>query len=787
MKNTPNIMFQVSNKFDVELNGLEDDATRLRIKWNQLFPSMTSAKNALDLFSEKFSKALSKNVKHQKDISFAKEWVRWAFIIFKLFPKTSWMAYVVILGLVAGILFAIVQIFPEILSAITNLYTLKNGAFAVSQYRLTIVIISAHLFLIAPLLAYLEQKKQTSHAMKSVNEATSHFKNIALVYALSETQVYAISLSCDSMNWIFKIELSAEFTQLIYKDNPSHLSIMFFPENKTDAPSIIYGLKTDSMQLLYCSNQLKNYEKRIARFASLATADILKSWNDTCDYFQHADTYFSIKSHYIEMLKSDEKTKIQAHIWDNIYVHPKTQSELMDSFSSYLIGENNATQSIILEGPLGAGKEFLATLLSAWGQIHCAVMDKTAFKSADNMKSAWGIIRKVPKALIYIPDADQIFNESMYQESILIWERLKEVDQINHKNYFIVLGTTLLDNIPNSIIQSLQCKIIHIEGLDAPTITRFFNDYMKNIRIPIEVPEKYIALLAGSTLSECRNFIDTAMTMPRTRNTLTTAQWNNAFKQVKSSESYTYTESIQAIENMVGLHAVKEEIHTLIKQAQFQQKMKDHLQEIPFTQHLIFAGNPGTGKTTIARYLASIYHHWGIIKKNICIECSRKDLIGEYVGETSTKTANKIAEAQGGILFIDEAYSLHDASENGYGKEAITEILTAMENHRNDMVVIVAGYEKEMKNFLDMNPGLLSRFKKWVFFEDYTASEMTTIFQNYLTGANYQLENDAQPLIQGLFNMIFARKSQHFGNAREVRKIFEKCVTAHQKRILDLP
>lgn len=183
------------------------------------------------------------------------------------------------------------------------------------------------------------------------------------------------------------------------------------------------------------------------------------------------------------------------------------------------------------------------------------------------------------------------------------------------------------------------------------------------------------------------------------------------------------------LDSYIGLQTVKEEVHNLINMASVYQLRRQHgLPTTDMSLHLVFTGNPGTGKTMMARMMARIYRSLDILSRGQLVEVDRSGLVAGYVGQTALKTQKVIEKAMGGVLFIDEAYALNGKSENDFGQEAIDTVLKAMEDHRDDLVVIVAGYTDLMDKFIHSNPGLESRFNRFLLFEDYTADEMVQIF-----------------------------------------------------------
>ena len=236
------------------------------------------------------------------------------------------------------------------------------------------------------------------------------------------------------------------------------------------------------------------------------------------------------------------------------------------------------------------------------------------------------------------------------------------------------------------------------------------------------------------------------------------------------------------LDGYIGLQTVKEEVHNLINMASVYQLRRQH--DLPTTDmslHLVFTGNPGTGKTMMARMMARIYRSLDIMSRGQLVEVDRSGLVAGYVGQTAIKTQKVIEKAMGGVLFIDEAYALNGRSENDFGQEAIDTILKAMEDHRDDLVVIVAGYTDLMDRFIHSNPGLESRFNRFLLFDDYTTDEMVEIFRMQCKKGCYQLTEEAQPLIRDYIAEESADDS--FGNARGVRNLFEHVLVAQNNRL----
>lgn len=242
------------------------------------------------------------------------------------------------------------------------------------------------------------------------------------------------------------------------------------------------------------------------------------------------------------------------------------------------------------------------------------------------------------------------------------------------------------------------------------------------------------------------------------------------------------------IECLIGLDSIKREVADLLNMLRVQQMRRNSgLNAAEISKHMVFYGNPGTGKTTIARKLAEIYRVLGVLSKGHFIETDRSSLVAGYLGQTAIKTTEILERSKGGILFIDEAYTLYQGGEQDqYGQEAIDTILKYMEDNRDDLIVIVAGYESKMQGFIDSNPGLKSRFSKYFHFVDYDATQLAAIFAEMAAQSQYIITPSFASLLQSLCQLMIMRKGENFGNGRTVRNLFERCVSNQANRVVGI-
>ena len=256
----------------------------------------------------------------------------------------------------------------------------------------------------------------------------------------------------------------------------------------------------------------------------------------------------------------------------------------------------------------------------------------------------------------------------------------------------------------------------------------------------------------------------------------------------EKEDNRSLPELLDELNSLIGLKRVKDIVNDLIIYQKVQKIREEKgLYSQKNTLHLAFTGNPGTGKTTVARIVGRIYKQIGLLSKGHFIEVSRTDLIAGYQGQTALKVKDVIERAKGGVLFIDEAYSIteNDHSDS-YGRECLTELTKALEDYRSDLVVIVAGYTEPMKQFFESNPGLKSRFNTFIEFDDYSAEELIGILDKMATENDYTISDELKTKVRACFDCAISKKDDNFSNGRLVRNIYDNLVMEHAKRVVDI-
>lgn len=376
---------------------------------------------------------------------------------------------------------------------------------------------------------------------------------------------------------------------------------------------------------------------------------------------------------------------------------------------------------------------------------------------------------------------------------------LDDLKRYNYQLMLTSLNTELLDDMISSrnfedIISKENLKIINEDIFaDGSSFNREYMDVLNDIlstdqkdQEKSSKDESYV--LKNSSLDKFKKGLENSSSNNFKANLSQDDDADTDSKETEEVEEESLEEILAKLNDLVGLENVKSDVNSLINLIQIRKIREERgIKQPDMSLHLVFSGNPGTGKTTVARLLGEIYSKLGILSKGHLVETDRSGLVAGYVGQTAIKTQEKIKEAMGGILFIDEAYALSASKgENDFGEEAIDTILKAMEDNRDDFIVIVAGYPKLMDDFLHSNPGLESRFNKHLFFEDYNPQELFDIFVSMEEKSSLKLDEKAEKFLKGHFEDVYNCRGENFANGRYVRNIFEKVLSNQADRLVNI-
>lgn len=382
------------------------------------------------------------------------------------------------------------------------------------------------------------------------------------------------------------------------------------------------------------------------------------------------------------------------------------------------------------------------------------------FKNPEGINSQEQVVKDK-----FLSRLEEVCKKSEKSLSILLAKNRELVNQLFEKN----------ENIKENIF------LFEIEGtkLEAQDV---YQEVLKKLQEVAETSEDFPPALLDYIIA---TYSKTTLSYPEYRDKLCKNIVFNKKDIITKNDipEYEKEKSIEEVfaelNSLVGLTKVKQVLQDLVSLIELKTKTQDDLKIKNTNLHMVFLGNPGTGKTTVARLIAQILYNLKYIKQNKLIEVSSKDLVAEYVGQTAPKTMAVVEKAMGGVLFIDEAYSLASGKGQGnsYNEEAIATLIQAMENYRDDFVVIFAGYTKEMQDFLNSNSGIVSRIGYTLEFEDYTEDELIEIFKSMITKAGFEVEEEALQKAREIIKEY--KDSPNFGNARFVRNMYEKTVVKH--------
>ena len=352
----------------------------------------------------------------------------------------------------------------------------------------------------------------------------------------------------------------------------------------------------------------------------------------------------------------------------------------------------------------------------------------------------------------------EIFSESVLEQSVSI-TIFNEADKILREKKIIDNSTGNLGSFIINVFEIAGKEAMMIDEVITEKEIQIFTAYMKSFK-----DNKLNSITKSDSLDDK----------------------NNEYISIKEANPEESLDSLlKELNSLIGLETVKNDVNSLINLIRIRKiREKRGISQPDMSLHLVFSGKPGTGKTTVARLLSKIYFKIGVLSKGHLVEVDRSGLVGGYVGQTALKVKDVVAKAMGGILFVDEAYSLSsNKDDSDYGKEAIDTLLKAMEDNRDDFIVIVAGYPELMEGFLESNPGLKSRFNKFIQFEDYKPNELLDIFIKMCNDSKFLIDDDVKEYVKDFFENRYLKRDENFANARDVRNFFEKALINQANRL----
>lgn len=419
----------------------------------------------------------------------------------------------------------------------------------------------------------------------------------------------------------------------------------------------------------------------------------------------------------------------------------------------------------------------------------CERLSSVGIKTEDGQELTAVFKMALMKTLIYIALLDDNVSEKEAEHINAALGTALKVDDIRK---FSSGDTAITANDPVDALQGF-CRVLVnavYEGkaqVSYKDVVKFVNalgvSFIASDGRADERETAYLGSLVFRVKVFCESYIKNLEKVNKKK--LTEVQKNVQQPAKEPEKEKTLDELLEKLDSLIGLDNVKQEVYSLSNLI----KVRNLREERGFKQpemslHLVFTGNPGTGKTTVARLLSQIYYKLGAIKKNVFVEVDRSGLVSNYIGHTAIKTKEVCQSALGGVLFIDEAYALTcGTGKNDFGQEAVNTLLKFMEDNRGDLVVICAGYTDLMEEFLSSNPGLRSRFNRFIEFMDYTADELKAMFALYCSQYKLEATEEALDTVKDFFVKRIEEKTEYFANGRDARNLFEKALSNQADRI----
>ena len=486
----------------------------------------------------------------------------------------------------------------------------------------------------------------------------------------------------------------------------------------------------------------------------------------------------------LEALEKEENLELVEEDIDKLLIEDKSK-ELLHKVVDYMKKYDSKEESKFLnfhlliqsdnKETINKIEEIIKGAISKYKYLENAKTSEVSFYDLSDIDATKNIF--IDNKIIILKDIKGIdLKDNEFQEKF--FHMLEE--NLTNKNLIILEGNKEEIDYFFEFNSSLRDKYFPfiLEGIN-PDIQDIYNEVLSIVNENNKFDDEFTVKILDYITE---TYPKTEYDYPTYRDTLCRELvFNKEIPKIESEKSID--EIFAELNELVGLEKVKKTLHELVDYMQLRKK-SDELKLNSVNLHMVFLGNPGTGKTTVARIIVGILYNLGYIKQNKLIEVSSKDLVAEYVGQTAPKTMAVVERALGGILFVDEAYALASVgNQNSYNDEAIATLIKAMEDYRDNLVVIFAGYTKEMQAFLDSNSGIVSRIGYTLEFDDYTEDELVKIFEGMMKKAGFVLKDEA---ITRLREIIKEHKDdKNFGNARFVRNVYEKSIVKHASNVKD--
>ena len=485
------------------------------------------------------------------------------------------------------------------------------------------------------------------------------------------------------------------------------------------------------------------------------------------DYFEDVFNDFFKESN---TLKEEEINEIKEEIKVDELNISDDSKEILTKISGYMKEYDDEKRFIPFNLCITTNNELtiekITNLLANATYLKNSIINKVSLYEKEKLEDVYK-----NSSVVVVTNLDAISLDSASDKKKTLFV-LDSLIKNNDKTITVLVGTSDEINTIFSINEDLKNKFLYtIEGVK-PDIQDIYLDMLKSLNKKSDVKMlDYLKETYDKSKLDYDEYKNNLLDYITLHNTLPIIEKTKSLDEI-----------FKELDELVGLDEIKRTLHELADLITLRKKSND-LKIKDVNMHMVFLGNPGTGKTTVARLVKDILYNLGYIKENKLIEVTSKDLIGEYVGHTGPKTQSVIDRAMGGLLFIDEAYTLSTSETNSYNQEAIMTLMEAMENKRGEIVLIFAGYTKEMQDFLNSNSGIASRVGYTLDFKDYTNNELTKIFENMMTSSGFKIE-------KGVFNELNTlidkhRSDRNFGNARFIRNVYEKTIIKHANNTKD--